>query len=375
MNTGNISGLSPGTTHLATLQLGQQLPAVDQEALLGLLGKQVEVQILENLEGGRFLVELNGSRLVAEGGMTLIPGEAHLAEVVSVSPVITVSLLNASSENLSPGLREALALLLEKPNAFAGRIGDLRVLLQQLEEMPSSGLRQVLQNFSSDNLLGKSGVEMLRLPESLGLLLEQQLAVLDGRQRSFSAHNISQSLGRNLKSELLRTGAWLSSQPQDETVVKLSAVIQDLLSLVTLNQFYNNTGVKQFDGLFLLFPLFLGENELDIWMKIKQHEKAPQGGEADPLLSLSFYLDFPDFGRIGTRIMMMNTQTVVSIQVSGKAQQDLLREQVPEVQQRLSTLLSRKVSIKVDKVSASRLLSFWQENFFDELSGLVDVQA
>ncbi|MEA2109211.1 MAG: hypothetical protein U9P07_07310, partial [Pseudomonadota bacterium] len=97
--------------------------------------------------------------------------------------------------------------------------------------------------------------------------------------------------------------------------------------------------------------------------------------EMDPLLTLSFYLDFPDFGRIGTRVVMMSKQTVVSIQVGGKIQHDLLQVQVPEVQQRLSGLLSRKVSIMVEEVSASRLLAFWQENFLDELPGLIDVRA
>ncbi|NIA19342.1 MAG: hypothetical protein GWP07_02755 [Xanthomonadaceae bacterium] len=73
--------------------------------------------------------------------------------------------------------------------------------------------------------------------------------------------------------------------------------------------------------------------------------------------------------------MMMSKETVVSIQVEGKIQQTLLQEQVPEVQQRLSALLSKQVSIKVEEVSRSRLLDFRQENFLDELPGLIDIQA
>jgi len=356
------------------LHLEQQPSLVDREGWLSLLGKQVEVKVLENLDGGRFLVDMNGVKLVAEGEVPLKPGGIHLAEVVSVSPTITIRLLNVSG-NLSPGLNEALALLLEKPNVFASRLGELGVLLQQMEGSEPAGLQQVLQKFSSDNLLGKLGVELLRLPESLGLLMEQQIGALDGSRQSLLSRDISRFLEQNLKSELLKTGNWLSSQPQDEKVAKLATVIQDLLSLVTLNQLYNNAGVKQFDGLFLIFPLFLAENELDIWLKIKQHGKDPQADELDPLLTLSFYLDFPGFGRIGTRVIMMSKETLVSIQVEGKAQQALLQEQVPEVQQRLSGLLSRQVSIKVEEVSGSRLLDFWQENFLDELPGLIDVQA
>jgi len=356
------------------LHLEQQPSSVDREGWLSLLGRQVEVKVMENLDGGRFLVDMNGVKLVAEGEVPLKPGGIHLAEVVSVSPTITIRLLNVSG-NLSPGLNEALALLLEKPNVFASRLGELGVLLQQMEGSESAGLRQVLQKFSSDNLLGKLGVELLRLPESLGLLMEQQIAALDGSRQSLLSRDISRFLEQNLKSELLKTGNWLSSQPQDEKVAKLATVIQDLLSLVTLNQLYNNAGVKQFDGLFLIFPLFLAENELDIWLKIKQHGKDPQADELAPLLTLSFYLDFPGFGRIGTRVIMMSKETLVSIQVEGKAQQALLQEQVPEVQQRLSGLLSRQVSIKVEEVSGSRLLDFWQENFLDELPGLIDVQA
>jgi len=356
------------------LHLEQQPSLVDREGWLSLLGKQVEVKVLENLDGGRFLVDMNGVKLVAEGEVPLKPGGIHLAEVVSVSPTITIRLLNVSG-NLSPGLSESLALLLEKPNVFASRLGELGVLLQQMEGSEPAGLRQVLQKFSSDNLLGKLGVELLRLPESLGLLMEQQIGALDGSRQSLLSRDISRFLEQNLKSELLKTGNWLSSQPQDEKVAKLATLIQDLLSLVTLNQLYNNAGVKQFDGLFLIFPLFLAENELDIWLKIKQHGKDPQADELDPLLTLSFYLDFPGFGRIGTRVIMMSKETLVSIQVEGKAQQALLQEQVPEVQQRLSGLLSRQVSIKVEEVSGSRLLDFWQENFLDELPGLIDVQA
>jgi len=356
------------------LHLEQQPSLVDREGWLSLLGKQVEVKVLKNLDGGRFLVDMNGVKLVAEGEVPLKPGGIHLAEVVSVSPTITIRLLNVSG-NLSPGLSESLALLLEKPNVFASRLGELGVLLQQMEGSEPAGLQQVLQKFSSDNLLGKLGVELLRLPESLGLLMEQQIAALDGSRQSLLSRDISRFLEQNLKSELLKTGNWLSSQPQDEKVAKLATVIQDLLSLVTLNQLYNNAGVKQFDGLFLIFPLFLAENELDIWLKIKQHGKDPQADELDPLLTLSFYLDFPGFGRIGTRVIMMSKETLVSIQVEGKAQQALLQEEVPEVQQRLSGLLSRQVSIKVEEVSGSRLLDFWQENFLDELPGLIDVQA
>jgi len=356
------------------LHFEQQPSPVDREEWLSLLGKQVEVKVLENLDSGRFLVDMNGVKLVAEGEVPLKPGGIHLAEVVSVSPTITIRLLNVSG-NLSPGLNEALALLLEKPNAFASRLGELGALLPQMKELDSVELQQVLQKFSSDNLLGKLGVELLRLPESLGLLMEQQIAALDGSRQSLLSRNISRFLEQNLKSELLKTGNLLSSQPQDEKVAKLATVIQDLLSLVTLNQLYNNAGVKQFDGLFLIFPLFLAENEVDVWMKIRQHEKAPQGDESDSLLTLSFYLDFPDFGRIGTRVMMMSKEAMVSIQVEGKAQQALLQEQVPEVQQRLSGLLSRHVSIKVEEVSGPRLLDFWQENFLDELPGLIDVQV
>ncbi len=374
MNAINISGLTSGAVQSSLLHLEQQPFPVGRESLLGMLGKQVEVKVLESLDGGRFLVDMNGTKLVAEGEVPLTPGGMHLAEVVSVSPTITIRLLNVS-ENLPPELREALVLLLEKPNAFASRLGELGVLLQQMEGAEFDGLKQALQKFSSDNLLGKLGVELLRLPESLGLLMEQQMAALNGSRQLLFSRNISRFLDRNLKSELLKTGTWLSSQPQEETVAKLAAVIQDLLSLVTLNQLYNNAGVKQFDGLFLLFPLFLAENELDIWLKIKQHNKNPQVDEMDPLSTLTFYLDFPDFGRIGTRVIMMNKQVVVSIQVEGKVQQDLLLEQVSGVQQRLSAVLSRKVSIKVEKVSESRLLAFWQENFFDELPGLIDIQA
>jgi len=374
MSAINISGLTSGSVQSSLLHLEQRQFPVDREGLPGLLGKQVEVKVLESLDGGRFLVDMNGIELVAEGEVPLVPGGMHLAEVVSVSPTITLRLLNVS-ENLPPGLREALALLLDKPNAFASRLGELGLLLQQQEGAEFDGLKQVLQQFSSDNLLGKVGTELLRLPEYLGLLMEQQMGALNDSRQSLLSRNISRILGQNLKSELLKTGARLSSQPQDETVVKLAAVIQDLLSLVTLNQLYNNVGVKQFDGLFLIFPLFLAEKEVDVWLKIKQHDKGPQTDEMTPLLTLSFFLDFPDFGRIGTQVVMMNKQIMASLRVGGKAQQDLLQEQVPVVRQRLSAALSRDVSIKVEKVSASRLLAFWQENFFAELPGLVDIRA
>lgn len=370
----NISGLTSGTVQPSFLQLEQWQSPADREGLSALLGKQVEVKVLESLDGGRFLVDLNGIELVAEGEVSLIPGGIHPAEVVSISPTITIRLLNVS-KNLPPGLREALALLVDKPNAFASRLGELGLLLQQLEGAEFDGLKQVLQKFSGDNLLGKLGGELLRLPEYLGLLMEQQLAVLNGSRQSELSGKIARFLEQNLKSELLKAGKCLSSRPQDETVVKMTAVIQDLLSLVTLNQLYNNVGVKQFDGLFLIFPLFLPEKEVDVWLKIKEHDKGPQADEMTPLLTLSFFLDFPDFGRIGTQVVMMNKQIMASLRVGGEVQKDLLQEQVPAVRQRLSAALSRDVSIKVEKVSASRLLAFWQENFFAELPGLVDTRA
>lgn len=374
MSNITISGFVPGVDTSSGLHLERQSTPAERQEWLGLLGKQVEVKILQNLDGGRYLVDMNGTELVAEGEMSLTPGSMHMAKVVSVSPTMTIRLLNIS-ENLPPGLREALSLLLDKPNAFADRLGELGMLLAQMDELDSTGLQQVLQKFSGENLLGKSGEGLLRLPEFLGLLTEAKMAALDGSPQSLLLRDISRSLEQNLKSELLQAGSRLASLPPDETAAKLATAIQDVLSLVTLNQLYNNSGVKQFDGLFLIFPLFLAENELDIWLKIKQHKESSPGSEMDSLLTLTFYLDFPDFGRTGTRVVMMDKQAVVSIQVEGRKQQDLLRDQVPEVQQHLSSLLSREVYIRVEAVPQSRLRDFWQENFLDELPGLLDVQA
>ena len=374
MSNITISGSVPGVDTSSGLYLERQSTPAERQEWLGLLGKQVEVKILQNLDGGRYLVDMNGTELVAEGEMSLTPGSMHMAKVVSVSPTMTIRLLNIS-ENLPPGLREALSLLLDKPNAFADRLGELGMLLAQMDELDSTGLQQVLQKFSGENLLGKSGEGLLRLPEFLGLLTEAKMAALDGSPQSLLLRDISRSLEQNLKSELLQAGNRLASLPPDDTAAKLATAIQDVLSLVTLNQLYNNSGVKQFDGLFLIFPLFLAENELDIWLKIKQHKESSPGSEMDSLLTLTFYLDFPDFGRTGTRVVMMDKQAVVSIQVEGRKQQDLLRDQVPEVQQHLSSLLSREVYIRVEVVPQSRLRDFWQENFLDELPGLLDVQA
>ena len=374
MSNITISGSVPGVDTSSGLYLERQSTPAERQEWLGLLGKQVEVKILQNLDGGRYLVDMNGTELVAEGEMSLMPGSMHVAKVVSVSPTMTIRLLNIS-ENLPPGLREALSLLLDKPNAFAGRLGELGMLLAQMDELDFTGLQQVLQKFSGENLLGKSGEGLLRLPEFLGLLTEAKMAALDGSPQSLLLRDISRSLEQNLKSELLQAGNRLASLPPDDTAAKLATAIQDVLSLVTLNQLYNNSGVKQFDGLFLIFPLFLAENELDIWLKIKQHKESSPGSEMDSLLTLTFYLDFPDFGRTGTRVVMMDKQAVVSIQVEGRKQQDLLRDQVPEVQQHLSSLLSREVYIRVEVVPQSRLRDFWQENFLDELPGLLDVQA
>ena len=374
MSNITISGSVPGVDASSGLHLERQSTPAERQEWLGLLGKQVEVKILQNLDGGRYLVDMNGTELVAEGEMSLMPGSMHVAKVVSVSPTMTIRLLNIS-ENLPPGLRESLALLLERPNTFASRLGELKLLLARMGESELIGLQQVLQKFSGENLLGKSGEGLLRLPEFLGLLTEAKMAALDGSPQSLLLRDISRSLEQNLKSELLQAGNRLASLPPDDTAAKLATAIQDVLSLVTLNQLYNNSGVKQFDGLFLIFPLFLAENELDIWLKIKQHKESSPGSEMDSLLTLTFYLDFPDFGRTGTRVVMMDKQAVVSIQVEGRKQQDLLRDQVSGVQQHLSSLLSREVYIRVEVVPQSRLRDFWQENFLDELPGLLDVQA
>ncbi len=368
-----INGMTPAAQS-AMLRLEPQLSPGDREGLLALLGKQVEVKILENLDNGRLLVELNGARLVAEGGMSLAPGSVHPAAVVGVSPVVTIRLLDVAP-NLPPGLREALLLLLDQPNSFAGRLGELAALLPEAGDSLPAGLLEALEMFSGEKVLGRLGMEMQRLPEFLGLTLEKQLGTTNYGQENLLARDLSSFLNQNLKGELLKAAHWLAGQPQSEEVAKLASLIQDSLSLVTLNQFYNNVGIKQFNGLFLIFPLFLPEHELDVWLKIKQQEKGSQGEEMEPLVTLSFYLEFPDFGRTGTRIMMMSKEAVISIQVNGKKQQDLLWKQVPDVQQHLAGLLAKKVSIRVESVSASRLQAFRQENFLDDLPGLLNVQA
>ncbi len=373
MTSLQINSLTPAAQS-AMLRLEQQLSPGDRAGMQALLGKRVEIKILENLDGGRSLVELNGSRLVAEGGMSLAAGGVYPAEVVGVSPVVSIRLLDVAP-NLPPGLREALVLLLDQPNSFAGRLGELAALLPELGDSLPAGLLEALENFSGDRILGKLGMEMQRLPEFLGLTLEKQLGAPGDGRGALLSHDFSSFLDPNLKGELLKAGHWLAGQPQSEEVAKLAALVEDSLSLVTLNQLYNNAGIKQFNGLFLIFPLILPDHELDVWLKIKQHEKGHQGGEMDPLVSLSFYLEFPDFGRTGTRIMMMSKEAVVSIQVSGKKQQDLLRKQVPDVQQQLAGLLSKKVSIRVESVPESRLQAFWQENFLGDLPGLLDVQV
>ncbi|HDJ28164.1 MAG TPA: hypothetical protein ENF28_02830, partial [Proteobacteria bacterium] len=63
MNTSNISGLTSGSAQSSMLHLEQQPSSVDREGWLSLLGKQVEVKVMENLDGGRFLVDMNGVKL------------------------------------------------------------------------------------------------------------------------------------------------------------------------------------------------------------------------------------------------------------------------------------------------------------------------
>ncbi|MBN2332067.1 MAG: hypothetical protein JXO49_08285 [Deltaproteobacteria bacterium] len=373
MSALNVNGALPPPL-LSTLQINRETPVFSREFLHQLLGKQVEVKVVELLGGGKFLVDLDGQQLVAQSRDSLPVGSVHRAQVIGISPAITLRLLSEGSTDLFPSLREAASWIMSQPNAFASRLAELQHLLPQFSSPMLSGLEQVLQLFSgTDFFVGQEGM-LPSLLEHMGLLLEARLATT-GDSRQLVSAMLKGLSGHNLKVALLQAIAWAATQPAGDKLGQLQTVLQELLSLVELNQLYNNPGLRQDGGLVFIVPFLVGETELDVWLKLQRQPSSQTAAENDSLFTVTFFLDFPGFGQTCSRIVMLGSQTVVTVQVAGGRQRELLEEQVPAVEQQLAARLGHQVAIRIDQVMDIELTAFRQQYFLDDLPNLINARV
>ncbi|MBN2706983.1 MAG: hypothetical protein JXR89_11145 [Deltaproteobacteria bacterium] len=380
-----VSGAAPSDPgSLFRVQDNAGAAATDLKGTLaGHLGEEFSVRFLETLGPEKFLIEIAGAEVVAQGAVPSASVEGlWVARLESLEPLIRFRLLGADSGAVPETWRRLLGEVVNRPNFFSERILSLQRLLQAdsglLSPSLSKALASLVERFSAGGLLAglRSGTG---LPlEQLGLFYEQQLAqllILD--PRSFMRHDLQSP--RNLKELLLRLLMDLRQEPAETAslvmakraalVTELAGVLRSLLDLVELNQFLNNPGLRREPGLFLLLPLLGWGSEADLWLRLSRERQSP-GAETTPACSLMIYLNMDSLGPIGAFLCAGNDGLQGKIMVVGESAARSLRSLLPECRRELGDCFARGVGLVVEEVGMSGVEEFRRRAFLATLPAL-----
>lgn len=159
-------------------------PAPFEGRSLTLLGKSIDVSsllqikalVVEASEGGRFVVDIGGNRLVASSTATLPQGQVLQLQVVATEPLIELKIVD---DNTPAALTGRSLTLLDKTIDLSSLLQTVRQLDPSASELnPVS--RGVLESFFTlqQNILDKKdgGSALKQLIDNLGLNLEHLLA-------------------------------------------------------------------------------------------------------------------------------------------------------------------------------------------------------
>jgi len=353
-----------------------------KESLSSHLGEDFAVRILETLGPERFLIEIAGAEVVAQGAVPPAGEGLFVARLESLEPLIRFRLLGADSGAVPEAWRRLLGEVVNRPNFFSERILSLqRFLLADsglLSPSLSKALASLVGRFSAGDLLAglRSGAG---LPlEQLGLFYEQQLAqLLTLDPRNFMRQDLRNP--RNLKESLLRLLMDLRQEPAESgstfmarravLVTEIAGVLRSLLDLVELNQLLNNPGLRREPGLFLLLPFLGWGTEADLWLRWSRERQSP-GAEASPACSLMIYLDMDSLGPIGVLLRAGNDDLQGKIMVVGGSAVQSLQTLLPECRRELADRFVRGVGLVVEEVGKSGVEDFRRRAFLSTLPAL-----
>jgi hypothetical protein len=332
-------------------------------------GRQLAARVLQVLADGRFLIEVQGTELLARSSVALRAGQSFMVEVAGQEPLLTLRLLLPAAELDAAEMRHAALLLASRLNVFAARLGGLMELLGDRQAIAFDALRQAAALFRPAPLLAALREGRASFVSRLGLDWEARLAAAAAAGRT----PVLPAPAEQLKAALLETLKWLRHVDEaPEFIRTTTASVRELLGLVECNQYLNNAGIRGFDGLFLILPLWGEGLETDLWIRF-QREGGDGGAGAEEGHSLHFVLELPEFGRVASYVALVPRRVTIDLRVTGEGQRQVLEPLLAESRERLAARLQREVLIGV-RVDPGVPVA-WQREVLGRLPAMVDLKV
>ena len=259
--------------------------------LSGRVGDLLTVRLVEVLSPEKLLLEVAGAEVVAKGSAP--PGSTGLFTVrlEGLEPVVRFSLADQAESELPLLLRRIMGEVVVKPNLFSRDVMLLKELLLDESASLSTSLRNDLHSltarFSAASLLaGLRSGEGLPLAQ-LGLFYEQGLAQLLSSEPD-KIYRLMKLEPFTTKEILLRLLVVLeadfseeifrASGSESKMIAKVHSSLRSMLDLVELNQYLNNSGLRNDAGFVLVMPLWGWGESADLWLRLTRDGEAKSGG-------------------------------------------------------------------------------------------------
>ncbi len=349
--------------------------------LAGRLGELLTVRLVEVLSPEKLLLEVAGTEVVAKGSAP--PGSAGLFTVrlESVEPVVRFSLTDQTASELPLLLRRIMGEVVAKPNLFSKDVMLLKeLLLDQSAPLPTAlrnDLTSLTARFSAASLLaGLRSGEGLPLAQ-LGLFHEQGLAqLLSADPEKISRLTMLEPL--TTKESLLRLLVGLEadfpeeifqgSGSESKMIAKLHSALRSMLESVELNQYLNNSGLRNDEGFVLMMPLWGWGEAADLWLRLTRDGEAKTG--AGKPYTLMIYLDLEGLGPLGAQVVAGAREMQAKLMVVGEESAQSLRELLPAARNQLRTRFPAGVRLGVESIGPNGVEEFRQRAFLASLPAL-----
>lgn len=263
-------------------------------------GQFLKALVLEVKPENRFLIDIGGTRLLAQSEATLAPGQTLQLQVVTTTPQIELKIV---SDSLNQFFGRSLTLL--------GKNIDITALLQTIRQYAPSSLenltspaRNILNTYftlQKTQLEGdESGIILKQLIDRLGLSLERLLA--EGNK---------EEVGHTLKAALLELSQRFRGA---DTVAEHTHRILTTIELFQLAQIHMDRGDRQF-----LFPLPLPFVEQGFLLIENNSQQGEQGDYAASDVRFSLHLTMSDLGHL--RIDFFHSQAGLYVRFHADSQE------------------------------------------------------
>jgi hypothetical protein len=316
--------------------LSQQPPSTSLPPLE--LGLELEATVVDELAGGRLLLQIGGSIIDADGPAGLTAGQQLRVRVEQLQPHIILHITEAEPTILS----QATTLLRQHLPAHADQ-GELlenlqKMLAAHLQKLDVEGraapshLVRLLQ--AIENLLPAKGVITPELVQALlengGLYYEAKIA----RAAALGLEDVEAIVQDDLKGLFLAV-LEKAPDPGPNLLRSVNAQLENLEAQQAVNLLHQlNDGAFQFQ-----IPFFNGNGFSTATLSVERDGKGSVAGEpgADGY-RLLFLLDLENFGRTRIDVHLTGSILNAAFYVDRRSSINLLNQEIPAFRETLAAL-------------------------------------